>query len=211
MSDKERATSAEAQLASGCAECEPAPAKLGQALRAKRRTRLPDPSEIVYLYERQESLVISSWPTENGYEGVAMLSLQQDVVKLFIPGRTQLSRVDSKKLLRGSGAKVRYVGLDEPADPGIGGGLVQRLAHRGLLPAETARMDRQQVRGVVDVERHGGVGREGLRVRAGDRSQGRAQRGGIHRGLRTDRQPSIAIELDVAQRCSKVRLERFPA
>lgn len=116
MSDKERTTNAEARLASCFAKYEPAPAKLGKALRTKLRARLPGLSEIVYLYERQESLVISYSPTENGYEGVVTLSLQPDVVKLFFSGGPQLSKADPKKLLQGSGAKVRYVVLEKAAD-----------------------------------------------------------------------------------------------
>jgi len=56
-------TNAETQLAGCFAKYEPAMAKLGKALRAKLRARLPGLFEIVYVYENQNALVISCSPT----------------------------------------------------------------------------------------------------------------------------------------------------
>jgi hypothetical protein len=113
-----RMTNAETQLASYFAKYEPAIAKLGKALRAKLRARLPGLFEIVYVYENQNALVISYSPTENGYEGVCSLGLYPDSVKLFFAQGAQLSKSDPKKLLKGSGKTVRHVVLSVAADLG---------------------------------------------------------------------------------------------
>ena len=68
MVKKEPVTNAETQLASFYAKYEPEMAKLGKALRAKLRARLPGLFEIVYVYESQNALVISYSPTEHGYD-----------------------------------------------------------------------------------------------------------------------------------------------
>jgi len=52
-------TNAEAQLESYFAKYEPAMVRLGKALRAKQRERLPGLFEVVYVYASQDSLVIS--------------------------------------------------------------------------------------------------------------------------------------------------------
>src|SRR4026207_1023802 len=75
MPDEERVTNAEAQLATYFAKYEPGIAKLGKALRAKLRDRLPGLFEVVYFYESQDSLVIAYSPTENGYEALCSLAL----------------------------------------------------------------------------------------------------------------------------------------
>jgi len=107
--------SAETQLASYFAKYEPAVAKLGKALRAKLRARLPGLFEVVYVYENQKALVISYSPTEHGYEGLCTLGLYPDKVKLFFAKGAQLSKADAEKRLQGSGA-VRHVVLDRVAD-----------------------------------------------------------------------------------------------
>ena len=108
-------TNAETQLASFFAKYEPAMAKLGKALRAKLRARLPGLSEIVYVYENQNSLVISYSPTEHGYEGLCGIALYPREVKLFFAQGALLSKSDPSKLLQGR-AKVRHVVLKAVAD-----------------------------------------------------------------------------------------------
>jgi len=115
MSDEERVTNPEAQLASYFARYEPAMAKLGKALRAKLRDRLPGLFEIVYVYENQNALVISYSPTEHGYEGLCSIALYPDCVKLFFVQGALLSKSDPNKLLQGR-AKVRHVVLNSVAD-----------------------------------------------------------------------------------------------
>jgi len=53
-------TNAETQLAGYFAKYEPAMAKLGKALRAKLRARLPGLTEIVYMYENQNALIAAA-------------------------------------------------------------------------------------------------------------------------------------------------------
>lgn len=108
-------TSSEAQLASYFAKYEPAMAKLGKALRAKLRARLPGLFEVVYVYDNQDALVISYSPTENGYEGVCGLALYPRLVKLFFGQGAKLSKSDPGKLLQGR-QTVRHVVLTAARD-----------------------------------------------------------------------------------------------
>lgn len=106
---------AEQQLAGLYGKYEPAMAKLGKALRAKLRARLPGLFEIVYMYEKQHSLVISYSPTEKGYDGICSLSLYPDRAQLYFTRGALLAKADPSKLLQGR-ASVRYVVLDKAAD-----------------------------------------------------------------------------------------------
>ena len=108
-------TNPETQLASYFAKYEPAMAKLGKALRAKLRQRLPGLFEVVYVYDTQDALVISYSPTENGYEGLCSIALYPRSVKLFFAQGARLSKSDPNKLLQGR-AKVRHVVLSAVAD-----------------------------------------------------------------------------------------------
>jgi hypothetical protein len=110
-----RVTNPETQLASFFAKYEPAMVKLGKALRAKLRARLPGLSEIVYVYESQNSLVISYSPTEHGYEGLCGIALYPDRVHLYFAKGALLSKSDPTKLLQGR-ATVRHVVLNAVAD-----------------------------------------------------------------------------------------------
>src|SRR6185436_18831999 len=94
MSDQERVTDAEAQLASFFAKYEPAMAKLGKALRTRLRARLPGLFEIVYVYENQNALVISYSPTEKGYQGLCSTALYPHSAKLFFAQGALLSKAD---------------------------------------------------------------------------------------------------------------------
>ena len=114
--DEERVTNAETQLASFFAKYEPAMVKLGKALRAKLRDRLPGLFEIVYVYENQNALVISYSPNENGYEGLCAIALYPREVKLSFGQGALLSKSDPNKLLQGRGKTVRHVVLNAVAD-----------------------------------------------------------------------------------------------
>ncbi len=116
MPAEERTPNPEAQLASFFAKYEPAIAKLGKALRTRLRTRLPGLLELVYVYENQESLVISYSPTDSGHEGVCAIAVYPTGVKLFFGRGAQLSKADPSKLLQGSAKLVRFVGIDAIAD-----------------------------------------------------------------------------------------------
>ena len=116
MFDEGRVTNAETQLASFFAKYEPAMVKLGKALRAKLRDRLPGLFELVYVYDTQDALVISYSPTENGYEGLCSIALYPRCVKLFFGQGALLSKSDPNKLLQGRGKAVRHVELKTVAD-----------------------------------------------------------------------------------------------
>ena len=116
MFDEERQTNAETQLASFFAKYEPAMAKLGKALRARLRDRLPGLFEIVYVYDTQNALVITYSATENGYEGLCGIALYPRWVKLFFGQGALLSKSDPNRLLQGSGKTVRHVVLNSVRD-----------------------------------------------------------------------------------------------
>jgi hypothetical protein len=109
-------TNAETQLASYFAKYEPSMARLGKALRAKLRARLPGLFEVVYVYEGQDALLISYSPTEKGYEAPCSIALYPRCAKLYFGQGAQLSKSDPNKLLQGSGKTVRYVELNAVAD-----------------------------------------------------------------------------------------------
>lgn len=109
---------AEAQLAGYFAAYEPKIAKLGKALRAKLRARLPGLFEVVYVYANQNALLVTYSPTENGYEGLCSLALYPTEVKLSFGQGAQLAKSDPHRLLQGSGKTVRHVVLKQAADLG---------------------------------------------------------------------------------------------
>lgn len=109
-------TNDEARIASFFAKYEPATAKLGKALRAKLRARLPGLNELVYVYENQNSLVFSYSTSEAGANGVGGIALYPDEVKLFLAGGAELSKLDPSGLLQGQGKAVRHVVMDSIAD-----------------------------------------------------------------------------------------------
>lgn len=109
-------TNPETQLASFFAKYEPAIAELGHAVRARLRARLPGLFEIVYMYERQNALVISYSPTEHGYEGLCSMALHPDRVKLYFAQGALLSKSDPNKLLQGRGKTVRHIVLNAIED-----------------------------------------------------------------------------------------------
>ncbi len=109
-------TDAETQIESYFAKYEPAMATLGKALRARLRARLPGLSEFVYVYESQNSLVISYSPTGHGKDGVCSTALYPDRVHLYFTRGAQLSESDPNKLLQGRGNGVRHVVLNAIAD-----------------------------------------------------------------------------------------------
>lgn len=108
--------SAETQLQSFFAKYEPAIARLGKALRARLRDRLPGLFEVVYVYGRQNALVIAYSPTEHGYDGLCSLGVYPSGAKLFFTHGPQLSESDPNALLQGRGKTVRHVVLNAVED-----------------------------------------------------------------------------------------------
>ncbi len=109
-------TSAETQIAGFFAKYDPATVKLGKALRAKLRARLPGLFELVYVYASQNLLVISYSPTETGSDAVCAIALYPRRVNLFFAGGALLSKSDPNRLLQGRGKTVRHVVLNAIAD-----------------------------------------------------------------------------------------------
>jgi hypothetical protein len=111
-------TNPETQLESYYAKYEPAMVKLGKALRAKMRARLPGLNEIVYVYASQDSLVIAYSPTERGggSDAPVGIALYPSCAKLFFTQGALLSKSDPSKLLQGSGKTVRHVVLNAATD-----------------------------------------------------------------------------------------------
>ena len=116
MVDEERVTNAETQLASYFAKYEPPIVKLGKALRARLRARLPGLHEVVYVYDSQDALVIAYSPTGRGYDAPCSIALYPSCVKLFFGQGALLSKSDPNKLLQGHGKTVRHVVLNAVAD-----------------------------------------------------------------------------------------------
>lgn len=109
-------TNPESRLASFFGKYDPAIARLGKALRAKLRARLPGLSEVVYVYANQGSLVIAYSPSGKGYDAPCTLAVEPDCVKLYFAHGPELSKSDAGKQLQGSGKAVRYVVLGTAAD-----------------------------------------------------------------------------------------------
>ncbi len=109
-------TNDETQIATFFAKYDPPTAKLGKAVRAKLRDRLPGLRELVYVYERQQSLVLSYSPTDAGADAVCAVALDPRGAKLYIAGGERLSKSDPSRLLKGRGKAVRHVVLNAIAD-----------------------------------------------------------------------------------------------
>ena len=109
---------AESQLAGFFAKYEPAMVKLGTALRAKMRDRLPGLNELVYVYDSQDSLVIAYSPTEHGggSDALCSIAVYPRQVNLYFTQGALLSKSDPDKLLQGQGKTVRHVVLNAVAD-----------------------------------------------------------------------------------------------
>lgn len=96
----------------------PALAKLGRALRAKLRARLPGLSEVVYRYETIDALVIAYSPTGKGggSDAVCAITLQPRGAQLSFTRGAELAQTDPHKLLQGKGKTVRHVALARATD-----------------------------------------------------------------------------------------------
>jgi hypothetical protein len=111
-----RDADAASELASFFAKFESKIAKLGKALRAKLRQRLPGLFEIVYFYERQGSLVIAYSPSQRGAEGLCSIAVDESGVKLYFGRGAELAKADPHRLLQGRAKQVRYVELRAAAE-----------------------------------------------------------------------------------------------
>ena len=138
-----RVTNDETQIASFFAKYEPAIAKLGKALRAKLRDRLPGLLELVYVYENQSSLVISYSPTQDGDDGVCAIALYPDGVNLFFAAGRSVVEVGSGQAAAGQ----RQVGASRRDELGCG------LRSRGDRSVDRGRIEARE--GASRSEREG--------------------------------------------------------
>lgn len=103
--------SAEAEVRTLIARFAPAHQRLAGATRRWLRTRLPTAHEVVYAY--RDCFVISFSPSDRGYEGVFAVRGSADGVRLYFNAGKGLP--DPEKLLKGTGAKARYIDLEAAA------------------------------------------------------------------------------------------------
>lgn len=76
----------------------------------KLRRALPGAHQIVYEYSN--SVVVSFSMSDRGYEALVTLSVRDGDVRLYV----DKSLPAPKRLLKGSGGKVRYVGIASAAE-----------------------------------------------------------------------------------------------
>lgn len=126
--------SAEAQMLAAIAKLAPTHLKLIGAVRRQLKKRLPTSHELVYDY--RDCVVISFSPSERGYEGVLALRASAEGVRLCFNRGKELP--DPEKLLRGSGAQVRWMQLDAAstlARPAVAH-LIEDAIDRNSVPFE---------------------------------------------------------------------------
>lgn len=99
------------QLAGFLAKYTPQLAKTARAARTRLRRQVP--GGIEFVYDNYQSLVLGYGPTERPSEAVLSLVLFPDHITLcFLYG---VSIADPRKLLKGSGNRVRHIRLSSPA------------------------------------------------------------------------------------------------
>ena len=101
----------EAQFAEFMAKYTPEIGALAKAALKKMRARLPGAIEMVY--DNYNALVIGFGPTERASEAIFSIALYPRWVTLFFLNGKGLP--DPQKLLKGSGARVRHIVLEDAA------------------------------------------------------------------------------------------------
>jgi hypothetical protein len=96
-------------LARFIAKFDPAIAKKARSSIAALRKLLPGANLLVY--DNYNALAIAFVPTERASDAILSIALYPRWVSLFLVGGQKLT--DPKKLLRGSGATMRHVVLDD--------------------------------------------------------------------------------------------------
>src|SRR5262245_19066327 len=104
--------SPESRLAGFIAEFSPEVAAVAEEALAKMRNRLPGAVELVY--DNYNALAIGFGPSERSSEAIFSIVLYPRWVSLFFLQGATLA--DPKKLLRGTGTKVRHIVLAGAAD-----------------------------------------------------------------------------------------------
>lgn len=131
---------AEKQLAGFMARFTPEVAALGEAALARMRARFP--SAIRMVYDNYNFLVIGFGPTDRASEAIFSLALFARGVNLFfLQAGPEL--YDPKKLLKGSGKKVRHIRLEDAAVLGRPAvkALMSQALKRAAVPFDSIRRD----------------------------------------------------------------------
>jgi len=118
---------AQKRLAGFLTRFDPRVAAIGKAALAKMRKRVPGAVELVY--DNYNALVIGFGPTERASEAILSITLYPRWVSLFFLQGARLS--DPQGLLKGEGARVRHVVLEDAAvldEPGVRRLIVQAMA-----------------------------------------------------------------------------------
>jgi hypothetical protein len=145
-----RAPTPEQQLAGVLARYDPAVAARARQARARLRKRLAGAVEIVY--DNYNALVIGFGPTERPSDAVFSIAVYPRWVSLFFLRGAVLH--DPRGLLRGSGARVRSVVLEDAAQvdaPGVRALIAQAL--KASPPFDGGRKRRLVVRSVSASQR----------------------------------------------------------
>lgn len=135
-------TSPSAQLAGFIARYDPPVQKVAKAALTKLRRLLPGSVELVY--DNYNALAIGFSPSERASDVVASIALYPRWVSLFFMGGARLA--DPKKLLKGSGTKVRHIVLESAAvldSPGV------KALFRAAVAAHPSRLDPKARRRIV--------------------------------------------------------------
>lgn len=117
-----------AQLKAFIAKYEPSVGAAARSALATMRKRLPGAVEIVY--DNYNALAIGFGPTERASDAIFSIAVYPRWVSLFFLQGATLS--DPRKLLRGSGTRVRHIVLD---DATLGKPAVRELMAQALRKA----------------------------------------------------------------------------
>lgn len=119
------------QLEAFLARYDPAVATFARATLRRLRARLPGAVELVY--DNYNALAIGFAPSEKASEVIVSIAVYPRWVTLFFLQGARLP--DPKRLLRGSGTKVRHIRLETPDD--LVAPDVERLFVAALAAAKT--------------------------------------------------------------------------
>ena len=130
------------QLAAFIAKYDPRIAKFAKSTLAQMRKRLPGATELVY--DNYNALAIGFGPSARTSEAIFSIAVYPRWVSLFFLRGARLN--DPKKLLKGSGTKVRHIVLQQPSD--IVARDVAKLMDAALAAADKP-IDPQQKRQLI--------------------------------------------------------------
>lgn len=141
-----------AQLNSFLAKYDPEISARAEAVLVKMRKLLPGAIELVY--DNYNALAIGFAPTDRASDAIFSIALYPRWVSLFfLQHGTKIA--DPKKLLKGSGNKVRYVVLESPddLDKEEVRSLMSEAIDRARLPFDVAQKNRIVIKSISAKQR----------------------------------------------------------